>query len=86
MNIAIWLAAGGLIGYMHFKANEEQGRVASILIGMVGGFFGGHVLAPMLGVATETVNGFNLFPLVVALATGSAFLSIGNFFSKRLGA
>jgi hypothetical protein len=39
----------------------------------------------MLGVAAETVNGFSLFPLVVALASASAFLSIGNLFSKRLG-
>ena len=59
--------------------------IVSVIIGVVGGFFGGNVLAPMLGAATETPNDFNMFSLVVAMASAAACLAIGNLASKRFG-
>jgi uncharacterized membrane protein YeaQ/YmgE (transglycosylase-associated protein family) len=88
MNIAMWVLAGGLLGwagYAHLKANEERGMIFSIIIGMVGGFFGGNVLAPMLGAATDTPNIFSPFALFVAAASAAACLAIGNLLSKRFG-
>ena len=89
MNIAMWVLAGGVlgwIGYAHMKANEERGMVFSIIIGMVGGFFGGNVLAPMLGAAADTPNDFSLFSLVIASLSAAGCLAIGNLLSKRYGA
>ena len=89
MNIAIWILAGGMlgwVGYAHLKANEERGLISSIIIGMVGGFFGGNVLAPMLGAATDAPNIFSPFALFVAAASAVACLAIGNLLSKRYGA
>ena len=88
MNITMWVLAGGVlgwIGYARLKANEERGMVISILIGMVGGFFGGKVLAPMLSVATDAPNDFSLFALFIALASAAACLAIGNLLSNRFG-
>ncbi len=88
MNLAMWVLAGGIlgwIGYTILKVNEERGIVISIIIGVVGGFFGGNVLAPMLGAAVETPNDFNLFSMVIALASAAGCLAIGNLVSNRYG-
>ena len=86
MNIAMWVLAGGVLGWIGFaymRVNEERGMIISVIIGMVGGFFGGNVLAPMLGAATETPNDFSMYSLVIAMASAAACLSIGNLVSKR---
>ena len=88
MNIAMWVLAGGVlgwIGYAHMGANKERGMIFSIIIGAVGGFFGGNVLAPMLGAVTDTPNIFSPFALLVAVASAAACLAIGNLLSKRYG-
>lgn len=88
MNIAMWVLAGGVlgwVGYAHMKANEERGMIFSIIIGMLGGLFGGNVLAPMLGAVTDTPNIFSPFALLVAAASAAACLAIGNLLSKRYG-
>jgi uncharacterized membrane protein YeaQ/YmgE (transglycosylase-associated protein family) len=88
MNIAMWVLAGGVlgwIGYTIMRVNEERGMIVSVIIGVVGGFFGGNVLAPVLGAALDTPNDFSLFSLVVALASAAACLAISNLLSTRLG-
>jgi uncharacterized membrane protein YeaQ/YmgE (transglycosylase-associated protein family) len=88
MNIAMWVLAGGVLGYMayvHLKANEDRGMVISIVIGVVGGFIGGNVLAPMLGAATDTPNDFSMFSLMIASASAAAWLAIGDLLSRRFG-
>jgi len=88
MNIAMWVLAGGMLGWIGFtilRANAERGMVISIVIGAVGGLFGGNVLAPMLGAIVDTPNDFSLFSLVIALASAAACLVIGNLVSDRFG-
>jgi uncharacterized membrane protein YeaQ/YmgE (transglycosylase-associated protein family) len=86
MNIAMWVLAGGVlgwVGYAHLRGNRERGMIFSIIIGIVGGLFGGNVLAPMLGAVTETPNIFSPFALFVAVASAAACLTIGDMLSKR---
>ena len=88
MNIAMWVLAGGVLGwlgYAHMAVNKERGMIFSIVIGMVGGFFCGNVLAPMLGAATDTPNIFSPFALFIATASAAACLALGNLLSKRYG-
>ena len=88
MNIAMWVLAGGVIGWMGFamlNANQERGMVLSIIIGVLGGLFGGNVLAPMLGAVTDTPNDFSLFSMVIAMTSAAACLAIGNLVSNRYG-
>jgi uncharacterized membrane protein YeaQ/YmgE (transglycosylase-associated protein family) len=49
----------------------------------LGGFFGGNVLAPMLGAVTDAPNDFSLFSLVIAMTSAAACLAIGNLVSNR---
>ena len=51
MNIMIWIFGGGIagwIGYSYVKFNQDRGMTISCHR-TVGGFFGGKVVAPMLG-------------------------------------
>jgi uncharacterized membrane protein YeaQ/YmgE (transglycosylase-associated protein family) len=88
MNLAMWALAGGAlgwIGYAHLKFNAARGMVISLIIGIVGGFFGGNVLAPMLGAVTDAPNDFSLFSLLVAAASAAVCLAIANLLSTRYG-
>ena len=49
-NLVMWALAGGIIGwigYSYMNLNEKRGVMVSIVIGMLGGFLGGELLAPM---------------------------------------
>lgn len=86
MNIAMWVLAGGVlgwIGYAALKVNEGRGMVVSIIIGAIGGFAGGNVLAPMLGAVVETPNDFSLFSMTIALASAAGCLALGDLVYKR---
>lgn len=86
MNIAMWVVAGGVLGWIGFAmldANRERGMIVSVVIGVLGGFFGGNVLAPMLGAVTDTPNDFSMFSLVIAMTSAAACLAIGNLVSNR---
>jgi uncharacterized membrane protein YeaQ/YmgE (transglycosylase-associated protein family) len=86
MNIAMWVVAGGILGWIGFAmldANRERGMIVSVVIGVLGGFFGGNVLAPMLGAVTDAPNDFSLFSLVFEMTSAAACLAIGNLVSNR---
>lgn len=88
MNIMLWIAAGALIGWIACAAlnrNASRGVIISIIIGIAGAFFGGDVLAPMLGAAVGEGAAFSPFALVVAIATAVAFVSIGDMMYERFG-
>jgi uncharacterized membrane protein YeaQ/YmgE (transglycosylase-associated protein family) len=89
MNVAMWVLAGGALGWIAFvyrRSNRTFGLVISVIVGALGGFFGGNVLAPMLGTATDTPNIFNLFSMTVAVGSAAACLAIGNMLVRRFGA
>jgi uncharacterized membrane protein YeaQ/YmgE (transglycosylase-associated protein family) len=87
MNIMIWLAAGGAIGWagLHFlDLNHNRGAAVAAAICAVGGFLGGNSVAPMLTASTtEPIVGFSPFALIVALAVATATLFISNELSRR---
>ena len=88
-NIMLWVLAGGVAGwtgYALLKFNRDWGLVSSILIGMVGGFLGGSLLAPVLGAAVAVNPGdFNPFPVFVAFASALACTIVSNMLRKRPG-
>ena len=88
MNVAMWILAGGVLGWIGFaylQFNRDLGLATSIVIGAVGGFFGGNELAPMLGAVTETPNTFNLLSMTVALFSAAACLAIASLLTRRFG-
>ena len=88
MNIVVWMLAGGMLGWVGFKFagfNEERGMVVSIIIGAVGGFFGGKLIAPMFTAAAAVPEAFSLSALFFAAAVAAAALAAGNLVYKRWG-
>jgi len=88
MNFAMWVLAGGVLGWIGFSMldiNRERGMIISVIIGALGGLLGGNVLAPMLGAVADTPNNFNMYSLVIAMASAAACLAIGNLLSRRFG-
>jgi len=57
--------------------------IISVIIGAIGGFAGGNVVAPMLGAVVETPNDFSLFAMTIALAGAAACLAIGELVYNR---
>jgi len=80
--------AGGIVGGVACTAlhlNVSRGLVASAIIGIVGAFFGGHVLAPIFGAAVGEAGAFSPFALLVAAATAAGCLTISDMMCERFG-
>src|SRR5687768_6824813 len=81
MNLLIWLVVGGLIGWVASKimrTDASQGVILNIVVGIVGAFLGGWLLAPMLGTGTINQSDFSLSGLVVSLLGAVILLAIVN--------
>jgi uncharacterized membrane protein YeaQ/YmgE (transglycosylase-associated protein family) len=88
MNVAMWLLAGGAVGwagYTWLKLNARRGRVISIIIGAVAGFLGGDLLAPMLSAAMATAGDFNPLSLFTAFASAAACLVVSDMIYNHFG-
>jgi uncharacterized membrane protein YeaQ/YmgE (transglycosylase-associated protein family) len=88
MNIVVWMLAGGILGWVgcaFLGFNEERGMVVSVIIGTVGGLFGGKLIAPMFTAAAAVPEAFSLSALLFAAAVAAAFVAVGNLVGKRWG-
>ena len=88
MNIVMWMLAGGILGWVgcaFLGFNEERGMVVSVIIGTVGGLFGGKLIAPMFTAAAAVPEAFSLSALLFAAAVAAAFVAVGNLVGKRWG-
>lgn len=88
MNIALWMLAGTMLGWVGFKflnINEGRGMMISMIIGAAGGFFGGNVVAPMFTAVTAVPADFSASALFFAAAVAAAFLFAGNLIYDRWG-
>jgi uncharacterized membrane protein YeaQ/YmgE (transglycosylase-associated protein family) len=81
MNFIVWLIVGGLIGWVASKimrTDAQQGIFLNIIVGIVGAFLGGFLIAPMLGSGTINQNDFSVAGLVVSLIGAVILLAIVN--------
>ena len=88
MNIVMWIVAGGILGWVGFAFvgfNEDRGMVVSVIIGSVGGLFGGKLIAPMFTAAATIPDAFSLSAVFFAAAVAAAFLAVGDLVDKRWG-
>jgi len=86
MNVVLWIVAGGVVGWLACTAlhlNVSRGLVVSAVIGIVGAFFGGHVLAPIFGAQVGEAGAFSPFALLVAAATAIGCLTISDMMYER---
>ncbi len=85
INFIIWLVIGGLIGWvasMIMRTNDQQGMLLNVIVGIVGAFLGGFLLAPLFGTGTINQNDFSLSGLLVSLLGAVILLAIVNMFRR----
>jgi uncharacterized membrane protein YeaQ/YmgE (transglycosylase-associated protein family) len=88
MNIVMWLLAGGVlgwVGYSYLGFNQARGAMVSVIIGTVGGIFGGQLIAPMFTAAAVVPADFSSTALLFAAVVAAAFLAVGNLVYHRWG-
>jgi len=86
MNFIVWLIVGGLIGWiasMIMGTNAQQGMLLNIVVGIVGAFLGGLLLAPLFGVGTINQSDFSFGALLVSLAGAVILLAIVNLIRRK---
>jgi uncharacterized membrane protein YeaQ/YmgE (transglycosylase-associated protein family) len=85
MNAAIWLLAGAAVAWAAFAMlglNKGRGLLVTLIIGTIGGFFGGKVVAPAF-TAASVPGDVSVPALMVAMAVAILFVTIANFVHNR---
>ena len=88
MNIAMWVLAGGILGwagFTYFGFNTGRNVVVATLIGAAGGFVGGSFIAPMFLAAAAAPAAFSMPALFFAAAVAAGFVFLGNLVADRWG-
>jgi len=86
MTFITWIIVGGILGWlasMVMKTNDQQGIILNIIVGIVGAFLGGLVLAPLFGTGTINQSDFSIGSLLVSFLGAVILLAIVNFFRRR---
>jgi len=63
MTFIMWLIVGGILGWLAsivMKTNDKQGIFLNIVVGVVGAFLGGLLLAPLLHTGTINQGDFSM--------------------------
>jgi uncharacterized membrane protein YeaQ/YmgE (transglycosylase-associated protein family) len=82
----MWLVIGGILGWlasMVMKTNDKQGIILNIVVGIVGAFLGGLMLAPLFHTGTINQGDFSIGSLFVSFLGALVLLAIVNFFRRR---
>lgn len=85
MNFIIWLIVGGIIGWLAsiiMKRDAQQGILLNIIVGIVGSFLGGYLIAPLLGSGTANSGDFSVTGLLASLIGAVILLAIVNLFTR----
>lgn len=85
MNFIIWLIVGGIIGWlasMVMKTDAQQGIILNVIVGIIGSFLGGWLIAPLLGTGTVNSGDFSIMGLVSSLIGAVILLAIVNLFRR----
>lgn len=86
MSFILWIIVGGLLGWiasMVMKTNDQQGLILNIVVGIVGAFLGGLLIAPLVGTGTINRGDFSIGSLVVSLLGAIILLAVVNVFRRR---
>ena len=85
MGIIIWLIVGGIVGWLAsiiMKRDGQQGILLNIIVGIVGSFLGGFLIAPLLGSGTANTGDFSVMGLLASLIGAVILLAIVNLFTR----
>lgn len=86
MSFILWIIVGGVLGWLAsivMKTNDQQGIILNVVVGIVGAFLGGLLLAPLFGTGTINRGDFSISSLLVSFVGAIILLAIVNFFRRR---
>ncbi len=78
VGLIVWLIIGGIIGWLAslvMKTDGQQGILLNIVVGIVGSFLGGWLIAPLIG-------GAGIMAYVSAFIGAIILLAIVNLFRR----
>ena len=84
LDFIIWLIVGGIIGWIAsliMKTDAQQGILLNVVVGIIGAFIGGWLIAPLIGGSTGT-GGFDIMGFIAALIGAIILLAIVNLFRR----
>ena len=84
LGFIIWLIVGGIIGWLAsliMKTDAQQGILLNVVVGIIGAFIGGWLIAPLIGGSTGT-GGFDIMGFIAALIGAIILLAIVNLFRR----
>jgi uncharacterized membrane protein YeaQ/YmgE (transglycosylase-associated protein family) len=85
MSFILWLIVGGVLGWLAsiiMGTNDNQGKLLNIIVGIVGAFLGGLLIAPLFGTGTINQGDFSFSSLIVSLLGAVILLAIVGFFRR----
>lgn len=85
MNFIIWIVIGGVIGWLAslvMRTDAQQGIFLNIVVGIVGAFLGGWLLAPLFGTGTINGDDFSIMSMVVSFLGALILLAIVNLLRR----
>lgn len=86
MNLLLWLTVGALIGWAalrFFDMNHNRSTPVCCIIGATAAVIGGKSLAPLLRAVKGPDDGFEIFAVVVAVATAVVCIIAADMLSRR---
>jgi uncharacterized membrane protein YeaQ/YmgE (transglycosylase-associated protein family) len=88
MNILVWLAVGGLIGWaasVFMGTDGRQGIILNVVVGIVGAVMGGWLLSGVVGTSTINQGNFSLSSLAVSFLGAVILLAVARLFGRGAG-
>jgi uncharacterized membrane protein YeaQ/YmgE (transglycosylase-associated protein family) len=85
MDLLIWIAVGGVLGWiasMIMNTDGSMGISLNIIVGIIGALIGGYLLAPYFGTSTINSGNFSLASMLVSLAGAVILLALVNLIRR----
>jgi uncharacterized membrane protein YeaQ/YmgE (transglycosylase-associated protein family) len=85
MNIIIWLAIGGLVGWIAslvMRTDAQQGVFLNVIVGIVGAVIAGWFISPLVGVPTINQDALSIGAIVVSLIGAVILLAVVNLLRR----
>jgi uncharacterized membrane protein YeaQ/YmgE (transglycosylase-associated protein family) len=85
MNVIVWLAVGGVIGWLAslvMKTDNQQGLLLNVVVGIAGAVLAGWVISPLVGGGTINQANFSPTSLIVSFLGALVLLAVINLFRR----
>ena len=79
--LVVGLIIGGLFGIMRQRRDQNHDMTLDVFFGILAAGIGGMLLAPMLGMGTQTGTGFGIGASIVAIVS-SLLMLLGVTFAR----